>query len=137
MMGFRIHWYFQIPVGTISMAAPVVDIPPPSPPPPPSVLDSSAELVSAVPTPVLTQPVIEQVVDAAPTAVEVLHAAATETSLAELGLAGYTPVGLIQNLLEFMHVDIGLPWWGAIVVGKHSFKKNCKLICHRAGILGK
>lgn len=74
-------------------------------------------------SPVLTQPVIEQVADAAPTAVEVLQAAATtEQSLTELGLAGYTPVGLIQHLLEFMHVDLGLPWWGAIVIGKQSQK---------------
>lgn len=88
-----------------------------------AVPDSSAQLASTVPTPVLTQPVIEQVVDAAPTAVEVLQAAATEPSLAELGLAGHTPVGLIQNLLEFMHMDLGLPWWGAIVVGKHTNKR--------------
>ncbi|XP_032121434.1 mitochondrial inner membrane protein OXA1L [Sapajus apella] len=40
--------------------------------------------------------------------------AAAETSFTELGLGSYTPVGLIQNLLEFMHVDLGLPWWGAI-----------------------
>lgn len=85
-----------------------------------SVLDSAAAVVSAEPTPVLTQLLIEQVVDAAPSAAEVLQVAATEQSLAELGLAGYTPVGLIQNLLEFMHVDIGLPWWGAIVVGQQT-----------------
>lgn len=72
----------------------------------------------ADPTPVLT-PVVEQVADAAPTAVEVLQAVTAEPSLAELGLAGYTPVGLIQNMLEFMHIDLGLPWWGAIVVGEH------------------
>ncbi|XP_072363703.1 uncharacterized protein [Scyliorhinus torazame] len=35
--------------------------------------------------------------------------------LAELGLGGYTPVGLVQNILEFIHLDVGLPWWGAIV----------------------
>lgn len=99
--------HFQIPVESTSMAVP----------------DSSAQLASTVPTPVLTQPVSEQVVDAAPTAVEVLQAAATEPSLAELGLAGHTPVGLIQNLLEFMHMDLGLPWWGAIVVGKHTNKR--------------
>ncbi|XP_010740031.3 mitochondrial inner membrane protein OXA1L isoform X2 [Larimichthys crocea] len=91
----------QIPVE--ALAAPVVDLSPP----PPLVLDS---FVSADPIPALTQ-----VADAAPTAVEVLTA--TETSLAELGLGAYTPVGLIQNMLEFMHVDLGLPWWGAIVVG--------------------
>ncbi|XP_030174538.1 mitochondrial inner membrane protein OXA1L isoform X2 [Lynx canadensis] len=39
---------------------------------------------------------------------------AAEQSFAELGLGSYTPVGLIQNLLEFMHVNLGLPWWGAI-----------------------
>lgn len=92
------------------MSAPVVDI---SPPPP--VVGPSPELVSADLTPVLTQPITEQIADAAPTAVEVLQAA--EATLAELGLAGNTPVGLIQNLLEFMHLDLGMPWWGAIVVG--------------------
>nr|XP_045010773.1 mitochondrial inner membrane protein OXA1L [Jaculus jaculus] len=40
--------------------------------------------------------------------------AAAEQTFTELGLGSYTPVGLIQNLLEFMHVDLGLPWWGAI-----------------------
>ncbi|XP_025049324.1 mitochondrial inner membrane protein OXA1L-like [Alligator sinensis] len=40
-----------------------------------------------------------------------------ELSLSELGLASYTPVGLIQTLLESLHVHLGLPWWGAIVAG--------------------
>ncbi|XP_075948780.1 mitochondrial inner membrane protein OXA1L [Anarhichas minor] len=100
----------QITDETLSMAAPLVDISPP-------VLNSSPELLSADPAAVLSQPFFEQVADAAPTAMEVFQAAATETSLAELGLGAYTPVGLIQNMLEFMHVDLGLPWWGAIVVG--------------------
>ncbi|XP_026208765.1 mitochondrial inner membrane protein OXA1L [Anabas testudineus] len=90
----------QIAVDTIAVAAPV-----------------GHSSVAPDPTHVLTQPVIEQVADVAPTAVEVLQAVTAEPTLAELGLAGYTPVGLIQNLLEFMHVDLGLPWWGAIVAG--------------------
>lgn len=109
-----------------------MDVPSPSPPHPPL----SAEVVSADPAPVLTQPLVEQVVEAAPTVAEVLQGAGTEQSLAELGLAGYTPVGLIQNLLEFMHVDLGLPWWGAIVVGQqtvvaHSWRMlhSLMLIC--------
>lgn len=117
-------YYFQIPVEAVSVAVPVRDI---SPPPP----VSNFSPVSADPTPVLTQPGIEQVADVAPTAVEVLQAATTEASLAELGLAHHTPVGLIQNLLEFFHVDLGLPWWGAIVVGKHRFKGTSLLICER------
>ncbi|KAK2863059.1 hypothetical protein Q5P01_002592 [Channa striata] len=106
------HNSAQITNETVSAAAPVADSSGP-----PSGSESSPELVSADPTPILTQPVVEQVTDVVPTALDVLQAAATEPSLAELGLAGYTPVGLIQNCLEFMHIDLGLPWWGAIVVG--------------------
>ncbi|XP_029310638.1 mitochondrial inner membrane protein OXA1L [Cottoperca gobio] len=102
----------QIPVETLSMGAPLVDISPP-----PTVLDSSSELLSTDSATVLSQPFFEQVTDVAPTAVEVLQAVTTETSLAELGLACNTPVGLIQSLLEIMHVDLGLPWWGAIALG--------------------
>jgi len=94
------------------MAAPLVDLSPP-------VLSSSLELLSADPV-----AVVEQALDAAPTAVEVLQAAATEISLTELGLAAHTPVGLVQHLLEFMHVDLGLPWWGAIVVGQQPILIN-------------
>ena len=50
-------------------------------------------------------------------ATDIIQAAA-EQSFAELGLGSYTPVGLIQNLLEFMHVNLGLPWWGAIAACK-------------------
>lgn len=84
---------------------------------PPPVQDVSSTLVSVDPTAVLTQPVIEQVANVAPTAGEVLLAAGGEQRLAELGLGSYTPVGLIQNILEFLHMDLGLPWWGAIVAG--------------------
>lgn len=96
----------------MATAAPALDTTPPPP-----VVDAPAELLSAAATPDVAQSAAELVVDAAPTAAEVLQAAASEPTLAELGLAHYTPVGLIQNLLEFMHVDLGLPWWGAIVVG--------------------
>ncbi|XP_053909091.1 mitochondrial inner membrane protein OXA1L-like [Cuculus canorus] len=40
-----------------------------------------------------------------------------EVRLEELGLGAFTPVGLIQNFLQFLHLDVGLPWWGAIAVG--------------------
>jgi len=58
--------------------------------------------------------------DVAPTAVDVLQAVAAESRLTELGLGANTPVGLIQNLLEFFHLELGMPWWGAIVVGKQQ-----------------
>ncbi|XP_017594831.1 PREDICTED: mitochondrial inner membrane protein OXA1L [Corvus brachyrhynchos] len=37
-----------------------------------------------------------------------------EARLQELGLGGSSPVGLIQNLLEWLHLELGMPWWAAI-----------------------
>uniref|UniRef100_A0A3Q3B9V0 OXA1L mitochondrial inner membrane protein n=1 Tax=Kryptolebias marmoratus TaxID=37003 RepID=A0A3Q3B9V0_KRYMA len=96
------HSSSQILVETVSVAT--------------SALEGVA-LPPSDPTLALTQPLIEQVAGAAPTAADVLQAVAAEPRLVELGLCSYTPVGLVQNLLEFFHLDLGLPWWGAIVLG--------------------
>ena len=90
-------------------------------------LDASAMGTQADPTLLLPPPLGEALLgepllgepllgEALPTAVEVLQL--VEPRLVELGLAGHTPVGFIQSLLEFMHLDLGLPWWGAIVAGE-------------------
>ncbi|KAM6949105.1 mitochondrial inner membrane protein OXA1L [Aplochiton taeniatus] len=99
------HNSSQIPDQTVPTATPVVEA-------------SSLPALDAtpIPTPVAT-PIVDLVSEAPPTAVEVLQGAGAELSLAELGLGSHTPVGLVQNMLEFMHIDVGLPWWGAIVVG--------------------
>ncbi|XP_041095430.1 mitochondrial inner membrane protein OXA1L [Polyodon spathula] len=68
-------------------------------------------------TPSLLQPITEQAAGSAPTVLDVLQEAGPELSLSELGLGAYTPVGLIQNILECLHLNLGLPWWGAIVMG--------------------
>ena len=36
--------------------------------------------------------------------------------LAAGGLGGYSPVGLLQQTFEFLHVSFGLPWWASIAV---------------------
>nr|XP_006988540.1 mitochondrial inner membrane protein OXA1L [Peromyscus maniculatus bairdii] len=66
-------------------------------------------VVPATPTP----PAVPEVASGG--AADVVQCAA-EQSFTELGLGSHTPVGFIQNLLEFMHVDLGLPWWGAIAI---------------------
>ncbi|XP_076029582.1 mitochondrial inner membrane protein OXA1L-like [Oratosquilla oratoria] len=48
-------------------------------------------------------------------AAQVLNALG-EPTFASLGLGGWTPVGLVQNWLEFMHVSLDLPWWGTIAL---------------------
>ncbi|KAL0821174.1 hypothetical protein ABMA28_005793 [Loxostege sticticalis] len=44
-------------------------------------------------------------------------AANGEPTFASLGLGGWSPVGLVQNCLEFLHVSLDVPWWGAILIG--------------------
>lgn len=45
-----------------------------------------------------------------------------EPTLASLGLGGWTPVGMVQNCLEYLHVSLGVPWWEAVVIGKGTPK---------------
>ncbi|XP_024229325.1 mitochondrial inner membrane protein OXA1L [Oncorhynchus tshawytscha] len=98
------HNSSQVPSESIPTATPVLEA-------------SIASPVVVDPASITTEPIAEQVLEAAPTAVDILQGVGAELSLSELGLGSATPVGLVQNLLEFMHVDIGMPWWGAIVVG--------------------
>ncbi|XP_067870250.1 mitochondrial inner membrane protein OXA1L isoform X2 [Heterodontus francisci] len=86
-----------------------------------SALDPSlsTEIVQSAGDPALSADIVQSSLDPS-LSTEIVQSAGDllqEVGLVELGLGGYTPVGLIQNLLEFMHVDIGLPWWGAIVAG--------------------
>lgn len=41
-----------------------------------------------------------------------------EPSFEELGLGGESIWGLLQYFLEYLHVDVGLPWWGAVAAGR-------------------
>ena len=47
-------------------------------------------------------------------AADLLSAAPIE-DFASLGLGGYTPPGLVQSALEFIHTNAHLPWWASIV----------------------
>jgi hypothetical protein len=40
-----------------------------------------------------------------------------EATLESLGLGGWSPPGILQNCLEFLHLDCSLPWWAAIMAG--------------------
>lgn len=39
-----------------------------------------------------------------------------ESTFQSLGLGGWSPIGIFQNCLEFLHVSADLPWWGAIAL---------------------
>ena len=40
-----------------------------------------------------------------------------EPAFASIGLGGWTPVGIVQNCMEFLHIGMDLPWWGTIAIG--------------------
>lgn len=40
-----------------------------------------------------------------------------EPTLESIGLGGYSPVGLVQHFMEFMHISYDVPWWATIVIG--------------------
>ncbi|XP_078391429.1 mitochondrial inner membrane protein OXA1L isoform X2 [Cetorhinus maximus] len=79
----------------------------------------TSEMVQSAVGPAPTAEMVQSAVGPAPSAEAVQSAGdlLREAGLVELGLGGYTPVGLVQNILEFIHLDVGLPWWGAIVAG--------------------
>ncbi|XP_052860283.1 mitochondrial inner membrane protein OXA1L [Anopheles cruzii] len=43
--------------------------------------------------------------------------AGAEPTFASIGLGGWTPVGIVQNCMEFLHIGLDLPWWGCIAIG--------------------
>ncbi|KAF4532115.1 hypothetical protein B566_EDAN004120 [Ephemera danica] len=47
---------------------------------------------------------------------EVLNAAG-EATFASIGLGGWTPVGIVQNCMEYLHIACDLPWWTSIMIG--------------------
>ncbi len=44
--------------------------------------------------------------------------AAGEPTFASIGLGHWTPPGFVQTCLEFLHIDVGMPWWAAILTGQ-------------------
>ncbi|GAB6033380.1 hypothetical protein CHUAL_013143 [Chamberlinius hualienensis] len=74
-----------------------------------SSAEAAAPYIPEPPTPPVQVP-DDSLVDAAVNALG-------EPTLSSLGLAHWTPPGLVQMGLEWLHVSMDLPWWGAIVAG--------------------
>uniref|UniRef100_A0A182FHP0 Membrane insertase YidC/Oxa/ALB C-terminal domain-containing protein n=1 Tax=Anopheles albimanus TaxID=7167 RepID=A0A182FHP0_ANOAL len=72
-------------------------------------VDDKAALLKTIPEP----PTIP--LQNAPEVVDLV--AGVEPTFASLGLGGWTPVGIVQNCMEFLHIGLDLPWWGCIAIG--------------------
>ena len=56
--------------------------------------------------------------------IEFLFNAAGEPALSTLGLGKwYLPTGWVQQGLDIIHANIGLPWWASIMIGRFIEKK--------------
>lgn len=89
-------------------------------------LYSSAPLEEVLPTAMQDMPEtlissgVQNVSDIAQTSQEIITG--VEPSLSSLGLCANTPVGMIQSLLEILHINAGLPWWGSIAICTLAFR---------------
>lgn len=64
--------------------------------------------------------ILDAPIPPAPEALD-LVAAIGEPTFESLGLGGWTPVGIVHQLLELLHVSGGVPWWGTIAIGNAKF----------------
>jgi hypothetical protein len=88
----------------------------PEPPPAPAEVLTSSSVSETVlplgniPEPPAVPPVVEELVETLPLS--------GELPFEKLGLGGWTPVGIVQNCMEYLHVGCDLPWWASIAIGK-------------------
>uniref|UniRef100_A0A336KDV5 CSON008117 protein n=1 Tax=Culicoides sonorensis TaxID=179676 RepID=A0A336KDV5_CULSO len=61
-------------------------------------------------------PLVQESTSAAETVINQI-AANGEPTFASIGLGGWSPVGIVQQIMEFFHVTLDIPWWGAIAIG--------------------
>lgn len=40
-----------------------------------------------------------------------------EPAFSTLGLGGWSPVGIVQNCMEYLHIGLDIPWWTCILIG--------------------
>ncbi|XP_063701399.1 mitochondrial inner membrane protein OXA1L [Culicoides brevitarsis] len=77
--------------------SPIKDLPPiPEAPPIPAFPETTTSSV--------TETVVNQL------------AANGEPTFASIGLGGWTPKGIVENCMEYLHCTLDIPWWGAIAI---------------------
>lgn len=86
-----------------------------------SVLESPSIIDASVESTLSSETTIESITyipppPAPPEALSQPLNALGEPTIQSLGLGGWSPVGIIQNCLDYLHVSWDLPWWGAIAI---------------------
>ncbi|XP_044262838.1 mitochondrial inner membrane protein OXA1L [Tribolium madens] len=77
---------------------------------------TSEVVIEPIPEPPPVPPEAPQALESAPEVISQINALG-EPTFASLGLGGNTPVGIAQSCFEYLHINLGVPWWEAIVIG--------------------
>lgn len=77
------------------------------------LVDSIPESTNAILDNIPEPPVVPELVTKVTEAV----ASGAEPAFSTLGLGGWSPVGIVQNCMEFLHIGCDLPWWGCVMIG--------------------
>jgi len=75
-----------------------------------SILHAAGEPSVDIPEPPEVSAIVESVS-------KIVLNAAGEPTFESLGLGGWTPSGIVQQCMEFLHISAGMPWWTAILAG--------------------
>jgi YidC/Oxa1 family membrane protein insertase len=85
-----------------------------------SSTDASRDLLENIPEPpAIPPPPAVPIQEAIEKGVETSQALAegAEPAFATIGLGGWSPAGMIQSTMEYLHITCDLPWWGVILCG--------------------
>ena len=79
---------------------------------------TGVEAVAAAPAPIVSE---IDIPDPPAPALDVDMGIVSETgevAFSALNLGGWSPIGIAQSALEFIHITGNVPWWATIVIGK-------------------
>lgn len=82
---------------------------------------ASNELLEKIPEPPAIPEVspesYQEVFEKAVEATQAAIVEGAEPAFSTLGLGGWSPIGMVQNCMEFLHISCDIPWWGTILIG--------------------
>ncbi|XP_077299841.1 mitochondrial inner membrane protein OXA1L-like [Arctopsyche grandis] len=82
-------------------------------------LSSAAATASLPEPPAIPVRLREAVVEALP---ELTGPLPLEPAFSSMGLGGYSPLGIVQSTFEWLHMELGMPWWATIIAGTISVR---------------
>jgi YidC/Oxa1 family membrane protein insertase len=84
--------------------------------PVPPEASSQVATLGDIPEAPIIPPSVEELVETLPLS--------GEPTFASLGLGGWSPVGIVQNCMEYLHIGCDLPWWTSVIIGNIDWNED-------------